>query len=118
MLTGLSTMSDEQVVLLAKSSLHSPAQEGVQGADDVDYVEAERADHLTAEADESTFTLADSASKPIFNPAVVIRGWDSGAVENVQQDFSRGTRWSSSSAAGSPGVHRHPTPPRPREACR
>ncbi|WP_444921089.1 hypothetical protein ACJJID_00950 [Microbulbifer sp. CnH-101-G] len=76
LLTGLSDMSTEQVVKLAKSWLQAPALINVKGSSDFGYDESQRAYYFDA-TELLTFRLNGSGSNPIFNPAFVLEGWQS-----------------------------------------
>ena len=75
LLTGVSDMSDSQVVSLAHSWIHAPSVENVQGAQDGFYDESQRAYQFKANKKELSFTLNGSVNRPVFNPAFSFANW-------------------------------------------
>ncbi len=74
-LTGVTNLSDADLLDLAKSWLQSPSVQSTSGITSQGYNQVERAYDFTSTSSTMTFTLNASSNSPIHNPAFVIKNW-------------------------------------------
>jgi len=78
LLMGLSDYSVEEIATLGKSWLNAPSISNTLGITSQGYDKSERAYKMTSASDNMSFTVNASIGNPGFNPAFLIKNWNSG----------------------------------------
>ena len=88
---GLTDKPPESLIPLAKSWNHPPEIRQCQGCISSDYIQKERAYHLTARSSELSFALKGSEKRPVVNPCFVIKDWPSDQIAEITVDRGNGS---------------------------